>query len=257
MEQRPHTPPLRLTGTDRDRPGLVAAPVSQPQPAEEFAKLTHELANLLDGSQRHLNLALRHLSEDREGSGREEVLKQLRVLHTALDRMNQVVGTFRGGRRGRVAGAAEIDSVDAEPMAAVLQHAADVIEPAATERRVTIEVDLAHGLEGVTAGPIYPVIANALRNALEACEPGGRIHLSAELAHGQTIISVRDDGCGIDPAMLGRVFELGATTKQAGSGIGLALSKEIVEQAGGTITLVNNPDRGATLRVTLPVRPRQ
>jgi signal transduction histidine kinase len=142
-------------------------------------------------------------------------------------------------------------------MATVLQHAVDVIEPAAAERQVTIEVDLGHGLHDVTAGPIYPVVANALHNAVEACSPGGRIQLTADVVGEQTVIAIRDNGCGVAPDMLGRVFELGATTKDTGSGIGLALSKEIVEQAGGVITLVNNPDGGATLRLTLPATPRR
>jgi signal transduction histidine kinase len=253
MEQRPDTPSLRLAGTDPQRGPIISARAPEAATEQDLAKLTHELANLLDGSQRRLNLALRHLAESEEGGDRDEVIRQLRVLHTALDRMNQVVGAFRGRRTGRIIPAADTSG---ESLTAVLRHAVDVIEPAAEERDVTVELDLAHSIVDLAAGPIYPVISNALRNALEACAEGGRITLVAEAVGGEVIIAVHDDGGGIDPGILERVFEFGASTKDRGSGVGLALSKEIVEQAGGVITLVNNPQGGATLRVALPTTPR-
>ncbi|MFG0251973.1 MAG: sensor histidine kinase [Phycisphaerales bacterium JB038] len=249
MEQRPDTPSLRLAGTEPQRGGLISANASGSTTEEDLAKLTHELANLLDGSQRRLNLALRHLVEDHGGGDREEVLRQLRVLHTALDRMNRVVGAFRGRRLGRTLPEADTSG---ESLAAVLQHAVEVIEPAAAERSVTVELDLAHDIVELPAGPIYPVISNALRNALEACPVGGQISLVAEVVGEQIVIAVHDNGGGVDPDILERVFEFGASTKERGSGVGLALSREIVEQAGGVITLVNNPQGGATLRVALP-----
>ncbi len=100
------------------------------------------------------------------------------------------------------------------------------------------------------------VLLNLLMNAIQASPGGGTVEVLAGQQDGQAVIAVRDEGEGILPAEQGgtpsRMFEPFFTTKENGSGLGLAISAKIVEQHGGTIQAIRNPERGMTFLVYLP-----
>ena len=81
-----------------------------------------------------------------------------------------------------------------------------------------------------------------------------RIVVRTELAADKVRLSVTDNGCGIPPENLSRIFEPLFTTKNFGVGLGLPLVKQIVEFHGGTIAVASAPDQGATFTITLPQR---
>jgi C4-dicarboxylate-specific signal transduction histidine kinase len=66
------------------------------------------------------------------------------------------------------------------------------------------------------------------------------------------VVTVRDNGGGVSPEVMGRLFDPFFTTKQLGLGMGLAISRSIVEAHGGSLSAELNPDRGMTFRMTLP-----
>jgi two-component system NtrC family sensor kinase len=110
-------------------------------------------------------------------------------------------------------------------------------------------------------GELCQVVANLLLNAAHAVDPAhaatNRIHVTATLRErGASVrIAVSDDGCGIDPAHVGRVFDPFFTTKGPGRGTGLGLfvSKRIVEEAGGTLEIESRLNGGTSVFLTLPV----
>jgi len=110
-------------------------------------------------------------------------------------------------------------------------------------------------------GELCQVVANLLLNAAQAVDPQRRpdslITIGAVLIENEdrVRISVTDDGCGIDPAHAARVFDPFFTTKQPGEGMGLGLfvTKRIVEQSGGLLQIESSVDHGTTVHVTLPV----
>jgi signal transduction histidine kinase len=95
-------------------------------------------------------------------------------------------------------------------------------------------------------------------NAIEAmmAQPAGtrRLHLAVARAPGGGALSVavRDSGSGIPPQEIGKVFDAFYTTKPTGMGMGLAVSRSIVEAHGGAIRVEPNADRGVTFSFTLP-----
>ena len=99
---------------------------------------------------------------------------------------------------------------------------------------------------------------NLLNNALTYSRDGPpRVHVSADRRRGKWVLSVRDEGIGIDPADQDRVFNvfdrLHSREEYEGAGIGLALCERIVERHGGRIWVESEPGEGSTFSFTLPV----
>jgi signal transduction histidine kinase len=100
---------------------------------------------------------------------------------------------------------------------------------------------------------ITQVVSNLLRNAIKFTDKGGEISLNIQRDAQQVIVSVKDNGNGIDPKMYARLFTKFATNSTAGTGLGLYISKSIVEAHGGKMWAENNcNERGATFGFVLP-----
>ena len=105
---------------------------------------------------------------------------------------------------------------------------------------------------------LQQLFLNLVGNAIEYCgDDPPRVHLSAEQINDEWRLSVRDEGIGIDPGDTDRIFEvfqrLHTQDEHAGTGIGLALCRRIVERHGGTIWVESEPGEGTTFSFTLPV----
>src|ERR671926_245300 len=105
---------------------------------------------------------------------------------------------------------------------------------------------------------ITQVISNLLNNAVKFTEEkGGDIHISTENIDNQVLISVKDSGNGIDPEILPKLFSKFTSKSYQGTGLGLFISKSIVEAHGGRIWATNNAyGKGATFTFTLPITHR-
>jgi PAS domain S-box-containing protein len=99
------------------------------------------------------------------------------------------------------------------------------------------------------------VVLNLVMNAVEAMETGGRLSVSTRFLQSskEILVKVADNGSGIDPSILPFIFDAFVTSKEKGTGLGLAISYEIILKHRGRIQAENNPDRGATFKVWLPV----
>jgi two-component system nitrogen regulation sensor histidine kinase NtrY len=101
------------------------------------------------------------------------------------------------------------------------------------------------------------VLSNLIGNSVEALANGGGGEVRAVAApRGERIVvTVEDDGPGVPPAILPRLFDPYFSAKSGGTGLGLAIAKKIVEEHGGTIGAENRPDRGLRVRFDLPASP--
>jgi len=101
---------------------------------------------------------------------------------------------------------------------------------------------------------LLKVITNLVLNAKEAVSQDGQIHIETKRSNGWAILSVSDNGCGINPEFLHRsLFRPFQTTKKNGLGIGMFQSKMIVEAHKGRIEVESEPNKGTTFRVYLPL----
>jgi signal transduction histidine kinase len=144
---------------------------------------------------------------------------------------------------------------------------ATVVDSALTQMRAKLDgakVGVSRNYIGgptVLADPekMRQVFANIFDNAIDALDPlveGRRIDLFIENGGNNATVRVRDNGCGIPPEKIDRIFNPFFTTKEKGTGLGMAISKKIVEAHQGTIDVASEPGRGTEFTITLP-RPQQ
>lgn len=101
-------------------------------------------------------------------------------------------------------------------------------------------------------GQLRQVVLNLIRNAREAMRGGGTLTLGTRVVNGSVEISVGDTGPGIDSETRSKVFDPFFSTKQGGTGLGLSLSKQIVQAHHGSLEVDSEPGRGATFVIRLP-----
>jgi PAS domain S-box-containing protein len=144
---------------------------------------------------------------------------------------------------------------------AVTAGVLQLLAPEAVRRGVAVETDLAPGLPAVHGdrGQLQQVLLNLLMNGLEAMVDtpvaGRRLAVRSAPNDGMVEVAVMDAGHGLDRSQRSRLFESFFTTKKEGMGLGLSLTRSIVEAHGGRIWAEDRPGGGATFRFTLPVEP--
>ncbi|MBC5689220.1 HAMP domain-containing histidine kinase [Mediterraneibacter sp. NSJ-55] len=97
------------------------------------------------------------------------------------------------------------------------------------------------------------VVLNLLRNAKDAVDENGTITLSADRKKDMLIILCKDNGCGIPADKIDTIFTPFVTSKEDGTGLGLSLSKRIIEAHNGTISVDSIPTKGTTFTIKLPI----
>jgi signal transduction histidine kinase len=105
----------------------------------------------------------------------------------------------------------------------------------------------------VDSNQIKQVLINLMLNAFDAVEGGGHITVRTGLQNGNVLLSVEDDGRGIEEAGREDIFNPFFTTKTRGTGLGLAISKKIAKEHGGDISVRSAPGKGSVFTVELPV----
>jgi len=195
------------------------------------------------------------------GSGSPaELVKVLRQVTLQAGRAGDIIRRLRNfvGKQE-----SQLSTVDIND---VVREAVQFLTPEARGPRLTIDLDLAEGLPEIEADMIQieQVLLNLLRNACEALreieEWPRRILVRTQLGdRGMIDVAIRDTGPGLSPAVSERLFQPFFTTKAEGMGLGLSISKSIIEAHGGRLWATPNPDRGVTFRFSLPAlgaRPR-
>ncbi|MBY0228009.1 MAG: PAS domain S-box protein, partial [Gemmataceae bacterium] len=222
---------------------------------EFLAVLAHELRNPL-APLRHGLEVLRRAAADPEEADRTRAAMERQVKHLVrlVDDLLDVSRINRGKivlRKERVG------------LASVVEQALGVCGQGVREdRRLAVSLPETPAWLDADATRLSQALCNLLGNAVKYGGPGGRIWLEASTEGGEAVLRVRDEGAGIPPEMLSKVFDLFAQVdrtlerSQGGLGVGLALVKRLVELHGGTVEARSEGfGKGSEFIVRLPLAP--
>lgn len=208
-----------------------------------LAGVAHEVRNPLAGIRSTVQLWERLPETARNPETMAAVIR-------AVDRLNEIVSRLLHFSRA--------DAAQRHPVAVngLLTETLKLIEVQAAEQGVRLQADLQENLPGVSgsAGGLRQVFLNLASNALQAMPEGGVLRCDSRAAPDGKKVFIRfsDTGPGISAEERGHLFEPFFTTRPDGTGLGLALCREIVAQHGGEIRLENGEGSGAVFRVALP-----
>jgi two-component system sensor histidine kinase HydH len=141
----------------------------------------------------------------------------------------------------------------------VIEKNITYLEPQINEQGYVIEKNYQNSLPEIMADSsmLYQSFLNILINAMQSMPDGGRIFV--ELRSNEHLLTVHfdDEGKGIPPENLEKIWDPFFTTKDMGTGLGLGIVKNIIESHGGSIQIVNRPVRGARVTIELPVKQKK
>lgn len=214
--------------------------------------VSHDLRNLLSGIVLNTHVLTATTREREDG---ERVGAGMQRIQRYAARMNRLIGDL-----------VDIVSIDAGRLAierapcdatAVLLELIETFAPMATQKGIALEADIAEGPlhASFDHDRVLQVLANLVSNALKFTPRGGRVSVQGERRDTCLHLWVRDSGCGIPDTLLGRVFDrfwqVGVNDRR-GLGLGLYISKCIVEGHGGRISIASELGRGSVVHVELP-----
>ncbi len=213
------------------------------------AGVAHDVRNPLHS----IGLTLQHIDETsrpRSADRSVEFDRSLEIIRSEIRRLDELVGNFlRFAKSERH----EREPVD---LAGLIQEIAKLVRKEAEWRKVELELDLDPATPSVLADveTLRAAILNLVLNGFEAMPEGGRLHVRLSAPENEVRLEVEDNGVGIPEGDQDRVFDFAYTTKEGGSGLGLAMVQHcVVEEHGGTVVLDSTPDRGTRVRLVFPV----
>ncbi len=211
------------------------------------AQVAHEVRNPLNA----ISLTVGRLAREvKVAPENEDGFRRLSgVIRSEIGRLNGIVEEFLALARAPRLALAEADfSALVERVASLYRE-----EAAAAGVSLAVERPSEHLIALLDEEKFLHVAANVVKNAMDACGPGGSVTVTLSRSPGFVSMTVSDTGPGLSPETLDRAFEPFYTTKPQGSGLGLATALAVVREHGGSMTLANRqPGPGAVCTVKLP-----
>lgn len=216
-----------------------------------IATVSHELRTPITITKGAIEMAL---SEDVTS----EVRKLLKMGKDALVRQDRIIGNLIAAAQvEKEVFKLHFEQVD---MGQAISSAAQEMRPQAEKKKVTIEADVPNlPLVRADRERVKQVIVNIIDNAIKFNEEGGRVKVNVRVKSNYVEACVSDNGIGIPKELQGKIFERlyqidGSLTRHyGGTGMGLAIAREIVEAHGGRIWVESEPGKGSRFSFTLPI----
>ena len=206
--------------------------------------VAHEVKNPLNAILMHVELAKMKLNH-----GDYDLNPQMDVISNEILRLDRVVKTFLDFTRPVQLNLSDLP---------LQNFVSEIVELAAPQAAAgAIEVNLVQGAEPVSvtvdADLIKQAVLNIVVNAIEAMPEGGQLRIESGVRGDFAEIKISDTGPGIAPEVRDKIYNLYFTTKEHGSGIGLAMTFRIIQLHDGTIDFASQSGKGTTFTIRLPV----
>ncbi len=219
---------------------------------ELTASLAHEIKQPIAAAVTNANTCLRWLGRDQPdvAEAREAAARIIKDVTRASDIISRVRLLFQKGPPQR-------ESLDVN---GIIEEMIAMLRNEASRYSISVSSDLASDLPKIRADHVQlqQVLMNLMLNGIEAMmdrQPPGRLTVKSQQAeYDQILISIGDTGAGLSPEQAEQIFNAFFTTKPRGTGMGLAISRSIIESHGGHLWAADNSPRGATFCFTLPTK---
>jgi signal transduction histidine kinase len=218
---------------------------------ELTASLAHEIKQPIFAASADAETCLRWLARDRPdlAEAQEAALRLMKDVSRASDIINRIVSLFKKEAPQR-------ESVD---LNGVVQEMITLLRNEASRYSISIDAQLTEGLPKVMADRValQQVLMNLTLNAIESMKevgaPGKLTIATRQGENHELLISVTDTGVGLPPGQAEQIFNAFFSSKPQGTGMGLPISRSIIESHGGRLWATSNSGPGATFQFALPV----
>jgi PAS domain S-box-containing protein len=222
---------------------------------ELAASLAHEISQPISGATTNANVCLRSLERDQPDldTARKAVTRIVRDAQRATEIIGRIRSQFERGALNR--GAIDVNEIIPETIALLRDEAA--------RYNILVRTELAADLPQIVGDRVQlqQVAMNLIVNSIEAMKDADGIRemiiKSQRAANEQILVSFSDTGIGLPPQLAEQIFDPFFTTKPHGTGMGLRISRSIIESHSGRLWAVGNPGRGVTFHLSLPASIRR
>jgi two-component system, NtrC family, sensor kinase len=215
------------------------------------AHVTHEIRNPLSAMGLNVELLAEELAAPRrhDGAERAEVGSLLAAIQREVQRLESLSEEYL--RMARL----PQPSMEADDLGAAVREIVAFARPEIERAGCTVEVAVADDVPAAMfdEAQLRQALLNLLRNAREAMPGGGPIGVRVTAEGMSVVVDVDDRGGGIPEEIRARVFDPFFSTKGEGTGVGLAITRHIVQAHGGTVTCESRPGGGTRFRIALPI----
>jgi PAS domain S-box-containing protein len=216
---------------------------------ELTASFVHEIRQPISAAMTNAKTCLRWLSRDEPdlAEGREAAARIVKDVTRAADIMSRISSLFKKGALQR-------ELVDVNEL---IREMIVLLRSEANRYSISIRIKLADDLPKVLADRVQlqQVFMNLMLNGIDAMKETtreGELTITSEVEHGHVQVSVSDNGVGLRPEQADKIFKAFFTTKDNGTGMGLPISRSIIESHGGHLWATGVTGSGATFQFTLP-----
>lgn len=221
--------------------------------------LAHEIRNPLNAialTSQYLQKLMRPKQERSDQAicdTHSEIEKNLGVFHEEINSVKRIINDFLDSIRPVRLQKGETT------LRTMLEHVAMVFEQELSNHSVTLKMNMTDGEVRmfVDRAKMQQVFSNLIKNSMEAMEKGGALTITAGAKRDMAEVRFADTGPGVPAAKIPLIFEPYFTTKKGGQGLGLAISRNIIEAHGGTIAVEPHAGAGAVFTVTVPLFPTE
>jgi signal transduction histidine kinase len=207
------------------------------QLAASVGQELHDPLSIIKNCAYYLNMKLRHPDE--------RAKKHIKIMEMEIARSNKIINNLLSFAQD------EKPTLRKTQLNTIMKGA---LSRSPVPQSVAVITKLGEDLLPLMADPgqIEQVFINLISNAVQAVSDRGRLEITTRAEDGFIVAEFKDNGCGIPEENLGRLFEPLFTTKAKGIGLGLAVSRTLVEGHGGAIEVESEVGKGTTFRVRLP-----
>ncbi len=217
------------------------------------AGVAHELGNPLNSLTIHLQLINRKLKKLKETPNLESVSESIKICEGEVQRLDGIISNFLEAIRPQKPDLAEVNLTE------VLSEVLAFQQHELADRGIQVEAETPDDLPIVMAdrNQVKQVFFNLLKNAVEAMQPGGELHIKSRADDESVYLAFGDSGEGIKQEELTRLFQPYHTTKVGGNGLGLMVVQRIMREHGGQIGVESKEGVGTVVTLQFPRKDRR